>query len=73
MDFFLGHCIGEVTKEAVFITTRNFTHGEEVVANSTEQNPSLKANSHSACQEILVLVWNLEVPCGVQSSSKRVK
>jgi hypothetical protein len=63
----------EVTIEAVFITTRNFTHGQEVVANSTEQSPSLKANGHSACQEIIVLIWNMEVPCGVHSSSKTVK
>lgn len=41
-----------MTKEAVFITTRTFTHGQEVAANSTEQSPSLKANGHSACQEI---------------------
>jgi len=73
LDFFLGHCTGEVQKEAVFITTRTFTHRQEVVANSTEQSPSLKANGHSACQEILVLIWNLKVPCGVHSSSKRVK
>jgi len=70
---FLDTVLGKWQKEEVFITTRTFIHRQEVVANSREQSPSLKANGHSACREILVLIWNLKLRCGVHSSSKRVK
>jgi len=31
-----------------------------------EQSPSSDANSHSASQEIIHLLWNLKVQCHVQ-------
>jgi len=62
------HISADINLHPTVVPLWAIIHCHMIITNSMEKNPSSEANSHSACQEIPCLLWNLEVHYRVHNS-----